>query len=487
MERSFGPMPLRRADLFGTATLGRAGGAMFLISGLLALAIGTFVLGTVGPALVVTSAIATATGAVILAVPRAQQPNAMFVESIMAFAMLAVVSRLVPEVLEAFLPFYVLVFVTMGMTQRPFALPLAIPIASAAFLASAAGQVPEHVYGNFTLVLSVGVVAGAVLAGVTTQRRQAGEALERLVEAVATLPGAVDARATTSRLEHTVMEFLDADYVMCFLEDEPGSDRFVAVAPNQAGEYGDETIDIHAANVAMARGEAVFVADAAVDDRTAGELIADDAARSVMFVPLYGAQSLIGGCAAVWRRVVDEPTPAARVALRILTTEAGLIFERQLAAERLSAEAMTDPLTGLLNRRAIDRRLGRLRPGDVVVLVDLDDFKGVNDGAGHAAGDRTLRQLARVMHDSCRADDWCGRLGGDEFLMVLSGAGPVGMDVVTRKLRAAWAGEATLTSFSAGAALHRLGDDPTVTLKKADEALYRAKDHGRDRIELDQQ
>ena len=103
----------------------------------------------------------------------------------------------------------------------------------------------------------------------------------------------------------------------------------------------------------------------------------------------------------------------------------------QLGAQRRSLEdlALHDPLTHLLNRRAFDERahagLGRAeREGIPVALLslDLDHFKEVNDSHGHAVGDEALRALASAMTRSTRPSDVCGRLGGDEFSVVLPGA-----------------------------------------------------------------
>jgi hypothetical protein len=88
--------------------------------------------------------------------------------------------------------------------------------------------------------------------------------------------------------------------------------------------------------------------------------------------------------------------------------------------ERLAKSASTDLLTGLANRRTLDRALGRLAADDTVILLDLDHFKQVNDNFGHAAGDEVLRVFGSVLRGTVRGRDTAGRFGGDEFLIVLA-------------------------------------------------------------------
>ncbi|WP_416897415.1 MAG: GGDEF domain-containing protein [Minwuia sp.] len=106
--------------------------------------------------------------------------------------------------------------------------------------------------------------------------------------------------------------------------------------------------------------------------------------------------------------------------------------EQQLAEQKeriahLETMTRTDELTGLLNRRGLECMLGRLiasasRHGEtgVICYVDIDDFKGVNDRHGHAAGDEALKLIASILSDNTRADDIAARIGGDEFVIVLT-------------------------------------------------------------------
>jgi diguanylate cyclase (GGDEF)-like protein len=143
---------------------------------------------------------------------------------------------------------------------------------------------------------------------------------------------------------------------------------------------------------------------------------------------------------------------------------------------RLVEEASVDPLTGVSNRRMLDRTLCRLRQDDTVIVLDLDHFKAVNDTLGHDEGDRVLRVLGKVLNESVRASDRVGRYGGEEFVVVLSGGQA---DPFLRRFQAEWRGRRPHpVSFSAGVAPAEPG--PRAALKAADRAMYRAKLNGRD-------
>ncbi len=145
--------------------------------------------------------------------------------------------------------------------------------------------------------------------------------------------------------------------------------------------------------------------------------------------------------------------------------------------ERLAESASTDLLTGLPNRRMLDRALARLSADDTVIMLDLDHFKQINDNFGHAAGDEVLRAFGRVLRGTVRGRDTVGRFGGEEFLIVL--APPGGADAFLRRLRAEWLTERPFpVTFSAG--IVASAGDPDETVSLADQALYRAKEAGRD-------
>jgi diguanylate cyclase (GGDEF)-like protein len=148
---------------------------------------------------------------------------------------------------------------------------------------------------------------------------------------------------------------------------------------------------------------------------------------------------------------------------------------------RLTQDASVDALTGLANRRMLNRLLGRLQLNDTLIMVDLDHFKAVNDTFGHSEGDRVLTVLGQTITGVLRARDHAGRYGGEEFLVILGadGASEPEPDSFLLRFRLAWeAVRPHPITFSAGVAT--VGPDPQGALAAADRALYRAKMSGRD-------
>ena len=158
--------------------------------------------------------------------------------------------------------------------------------------------------------------------------------------------------------------------------------------------------------------------------------------------------------------------------------DAGRALEFAGRTDRLVEDASIDVLTGLPNRRMVGRALGRLAEGDIVIMIDLDHFKLVNDEQGHAAGDEVLRVFGRVLRACTRGRDVVGRYGGEEFVVVL--ARPGSAEPFLERLRTEWAANRPQpVTFSAGVA--RSSGDRDDSLARADRALYRAKVAGRDR------
>lgn len=154
-------------------------------------------------------------------------------------------------------------------------------------------------------------------------------------------------------------------------------------------------------------------------------------------------------------------------------------------------EAMTDALTGLLNRRALfDAMDAPLKPGSAVIMFDLDHFKSINDHLGHAAGDAVLEGFAALLRSELRHDDVVARIGGEEFCLVLRDLSKRSAAGVAERIRAGF--EAARfptdrglaeTTLSAGVAICGVDGEPfEAVLKRADDALYAAKSAGRNRV-----
>jgi diguanylate cyclase (GGDEF)-like protein len=197
---------------------------------------------------------------------------------------------------------------------------------------------------------------------------------------------------------------------------------------------------------------------------------------------------------------VTKPFDVVELGARIRSGERVLGLQEQLIAahEALHHEATHDRLTGLWNRGRILDQLGRElirsrrehRPLSVVI-ADIDHFKRINDTHGHRAGDDVLRQVAERMNALSAERDCLGRYGGEEFLIVLPGCPALDARAVADRLRAAVASSPTqvgttlipVTVSFGVASTDRADEQPATLINAADEALYRAKAAGRNRVE----
>ncbi len=189
----------------------------------------------------------------------------------------------------------------------------------------------------------------------------------------------------------------------------------------------------------------------------------------------------------------NEFTPRVRDAIMTLMGEVDMLRqELQQTRTRLEEAEKTadqDQLLPLLNRRAFVRELtryislaGRYGTPASLVYFDLDGFKLVNDTHGHAAGDAVLEHFAAILKQSVRDSDSVGRLGGDEFGVLLSHANQeqahLKADQLAQKLNdspTVWQGRTIAVRFSYGAFELKAGDDPATAIARADEAMYAHK------------
>ena len=169
------------------------------------------------------------------------------------------------------------------------------------------------------------------------------------------------------------------------------------------------------------------------------------------------------------------------------------ISERKERERQLALAAMTDPLTALPNRRAFREAVARIlddprSPGATIALLDIDFFKAVNDRFGHDVGDEVLQSFALSARQSLREGDMVARVGGEEFALLLPGTDESAAVGLCERLRASVASSVCLTAagpvrFTISGGVAALGEDGLdAALKRADTALYAAKNQGRDRL-----
>lgn len=242
-----------------------------------------------------------------------------------------------------------------------------------------------------------------------------------------------------------------------------------------------------------------------IEDLAAHPLHAQDALVTELGMRTYSGIPVSAGDEARWvlaflRRRSEAPPDAIDIAYMDLIADwLGNALYQSAQKDLLQCIALTDPLTGLPNRRAAEERLQKEKArtprdgsGFALALVDLDHFKTVNDRYGHAVGDEVLKAVARRFESGLREGDWVARWGGEEFLFVLHGSTVEEAASIMERL----AGQARATpvqtsvgtislSFSAGVAAFGTKDSEILPmLEDIDTALYRAKAEGRDQVQV---
>jgi diguanylate cyclase (GGDEF)-like protein len=195
-----------------------------------------------------------------------------------------------------------------------------------------------------------------------------------------------------------------------------------------------------------------------------------------------------------WLTVISSESLLATISTAFIL----LAMAKERAELRHKTAAARDPLTGLANRRSFFQEAARLmqvsnRPV-ALLMIDLDHFKSINDQFGHTLGDEVLRIFAKTAGANLRPSDLVGRLGGEEFAILLPAASHEGAWLVAERLRSAFAaaaatvdGVAIHATASIGLSILDPGQDMSALLDRADQALYRAKAGGRNRVAGPQQ
>ncbi|MFT7624709.1 MAG: diguanylate cyclase (GGDEF)-like protein [Myxococcota bacterium] len=182
------------------------------------------------------------------------------------------------------------------------------------------------------------------------------------------------------------------------------------------------------------------------------------------------------------------PGEATVSRLESIAAEMGIRVGMMRALDSSQRAASTDTLTGLLNRRSMEDRfqeMARHERPHTLVMADIDHFKGLNDNHGHDVGDRALQVFSSALRDAVRADDLVCRYGGEEFVLILPGCAAEDAAGILARIRAGLperiaAGHVPAFTASYGVAYSNGSGDLAATMKRADGALYQAKDAGRD-------
>jgi diguanylate cyclase (GGDEF)-like protein len=216
----------------------------------------------------------------------------------------------------------------------------------------------------------------------------------------------------------------------------------------------------------------------------------DDALKSAIVCPLLCNDRFVGTLA-LYHRDPNRYGDDDRRLLERVAEQAGPVIHNAVIFEQAREDSLTDPLTGLANRRAMVSHLSRelaraarLQSEVALVMVDMDEFKAINDTYGHHVGDQALRAVADAIHSPLRPYDLCARYAGDEFVIVLSDSTREAADARRRELQQRISdivfevqpGTPLRLDASAGAAVYpHDGDTLEALLADADRRMYRDK------------
>lgn len=194
---------------------------------------------------------------------------------------------------------------------------------------------------------------------------------------------------------------------------------------------------------------------------------------------------------------IVKPFTFQELKVRISGAERILKLENRLksAYQKLYDESIHDVLTGTLNRRTLMNRIsdtfGTYNGNIGIILVDIDDFKKINDNYGHLIGDDVLRDFSTIISQCLRKSDFVGRYGGEEFLIVLPGLDLKESINVAERIRLSlesevfnFGGFSLKLTASFGVTVLRKGEDIKTSLQRADDALYDAKKSGKNRVKF---
>jgi diguanylate cyclase len=261
----------------------------------------------------------------------------------------------------------------------------------------------------------------------------------------------------------------------------------------EAVEEGSEEIQHAAQDIAeqLAGGQRNLAAYGAVLSQVGGEIERDQTVAG-----------LLQAVATLTAETVRASEHNSGLEQRLTASAARISRLRQSLAS-VKREATTDPMTGLVNRRGFDaglrRAMARAKAEAVslcLLLIDVDRFKNFNDTYGHKTGDLVLRLVGRLLAENVKGKDLAARFGGEEFAIILTGADERAGVMVAEQIRAVLDGKRIVNrgsgqqmqgiTVSVGVAGLRPGEGPTSLISRADAALYRAKNTGRNRVCSDQ-
>ena len=303
------------------------------------------------------------------------------------------------------------------------------------------------------------------------------------------LGGSIDLEEVMDRVLDAAMELTGIDAAMMVVEGQGG-----APAVATRGMTAQEAAKPPTSGVAGALSGTITVSYRYGRDQ---DLPDDALIRGGVFIPLVGRELRpIGTLSLFWRQSDHEPDSHQIEQAESLAESSMPSIENARRYGEARKLAETDALTGLYNQRYFHetlrrevQRAQRYERNLALIVFDLDDFKTINDQIGHLAGDRVLSQASERLREAVRSVDVACRIGGDEFAVILPESSAVDADQLYRRVHNAMRGtslgpEGHRLRVSAGIAELEHGDTAASLFERADGALYRAKDLGKDRVDI---
>jgi diguanylate cyclase (GGDEF)-like protein len=246
----------------------------------------------------------------------------------------------------------------------------------------------------------------------------------------------------------------------------------------------------------LLKGESVYIADANENENT--ELfLTKKAGGAILALPLISLHESIIGIMTLYRKSKESFSQLEIDFFQLLATHAAGVIDKSILFHTTQELAYTDALTGIFNRRYFDQRFSReiLRARRYsrslsILMIDIDFFKKYNDTFGHLMGDQALRKVASVLEDKLRRADILCRYGGEEFVVILPEINLKNATIVAEKLRKAIINKMkyddhqskTITISVGVASFPENSTDEEIILGMADQALYQAKESGRNKV-----
>lgn len=387
--------------------------------------------------------------------------------------------------------------------------------ATVAILLAVARRRPPFTRAEQVVARAVADEAGLTLAGIRLLQAERSERrrTEALLTVAQAVTGSSDLQTALARICRAAAEFSASGWCSILLYDARTGWATPATAWNAArgsNPLAAEAVRIRAREhlqrlppaplviERIGRGEPLIVEDTAASDLIPREWVAAFDLRSLALYPMTEGGRAIG-VLCVSARGERVHFPAAEVeAMRTIAMQAAIVIEHLRLQEQVREQAIRDGLTGLHNHRYLKERLEqevkrsrRTNRPLSIALFDIDDFKRLNDGHGHIAGDVALRRVAAALRRALRAEDVLGRYGGDEFLVLLPETGTAATENLCHRLLAEIAqssatsgDEMALTASLGIATMPADGETPDALLAAADAAMYAAKRRGGDGLTL---